>query len=159
MDDQANEAISVSVAAGPAPASRESDRNDVFAKLVTADNDIIGLVAYSIYKQNKFDWLQAFHRARGREPNDDEVAAYIVGEGTARRLATYRHLAHATLEGRGPDVPLTADQLRPFAMVEQRTSALQRATSNPFSLIIMIALVALAAIVGFFLARYAAGLS
>jgi hypothetical protein len=63
------------------------------------------------------------------------------------------------LEGRGPDVPLTADQLRPFAMVEQRTSALQRATSNPFSLIIMIALVALAAIVGFFLARYAAGLS
>lgn len=156
MDDQANEALGVSVTTSGAPMERETERNDVFAKLVTADNDIIGLVAYSIYKQNKFDWLQAFHRSKGREPSDDEMAAYIVGEGTARRLATYRYLAHATLEGRGPDVPLTFDQNRPFAMVEQHTSALQRATSNKFTLIVMIALVAIAAIIGFFMARYGA---
>jgi hypothetical protein len=88
-------------------AADDGDRNPVFSSLVTGDNDIVGLVAYSIYKQNKLDWLLAFHRATGREPNEQENVAYIVGEATPRRLATYRHLAESTLAGSGPDVPST----------------------------------------------------
>lgn len=80
----------------------EANRNPVFNSLVSGDEDVAGLVAYSIYKQNKLDWLVAFNKAKGREPNDSELTAYIIGESTPRRLATYRHLAHATLEGRGP---------------------------------------------------------
>ena len=82
-----------------------SDRNAVFGALVQGDGDIVGLVAYSIYKQNKHDWLIAFNKARGREPEEAEQASYIIGESTPRRLATYRHLAEATLEGRGPTTP------------------------------------------------------
>ena len=41
----------------------------------------------------------------GREPSENENAAYIIGEATPRRLATYRHLAKSTLAGSGPDVP------------------------------------------------------
>lgn len=92
----------------PAPATygrEDNDRNPVFSSLVKADSDIVGLVAYSIYKQNKLDWLLAFQRATGREPNEQENLAYIVGEATPRRLATYRHLAESTLAGSGPDVP------------------------------------------------------
>ena len=81
------------------------DRNEVFGNLVQGDNDIVGLVAYSIYKQNKHDWLVAFNKAKNRSPVEDEVAAYILGESTPRRLATYRHLAEATLDGRGPTTP------------------------------------------------------
>ena len=81
-----------------------SDRNSVFAHLVHDDGDIAGLVAYSIYKQNKLDWLRAFEAAKGRAPDEKELAAYIIGEGTPRRLATYRHLAEATLAGKGPEV-------------------------------------------------------
>ena len=33
----------------------------------------------------------------GRLPNDDETRAYIIGESTERRLATYRLLAQTTL--------------------------------------------------------------
>ena len=80
----------------------ESEHNVVFTSLVTGDGDIVGLVAYSIYKQNKHDWLIAFNKIKGREPKDDELASYIIGESTPRRLTTYRHLAEATLEGRGP---------------------------------------------------------
>jgi hypothetical protein len=83
----------------------DGDRNPVFSHLVTGDNDIVGLVAYSIYKQNKLDWLLAFHRTTGREPGEEENLAYIIGEATPRRLATYRHLAESTLAGSGPDVP------------------------------------------------------
>ena len=99
----------------PAPAAlsvsdMSDERNPVFEMLVSGDNDIIGLVAYSIYKQNKRDWLIAFAAARGREPTEDERLSYIIGDITPRRLATFRHLAQATLEGRGPDVPFEPGQ-------------------------------------------------
>ena len=90
---------------GAPPDETDAERVTVFASLVTADDDIVGLVAYSIYKQHENDWLTAFRKAKGREPNEAESSAFIIGEGTGRRLATYRHLAEATLEGRGPQVP------------------------------------------------------
>ena len=81
----------------------DGERNLVFTNLVREDADIVGLVAYSIYKQNKLDWLQAFERIKGRAPEPGEQAAYIIGESTPRRLAIYRHLADATLMGQGPE--------------------------------------------------------
>ncbi len=81
----------------------DMERNAVFTNLVQEDGDIVGLVAYSIYKQNKVDWLQAFQKALGRVPSESELASYIIGESTPRRLATYRHLAGATLSGNGPE--------------------------------------------------------
>jgi hypothetical protein len=86
------------------PEIQDSGRNAVFAALVKGDSDITGLVAYSIFKQNELDWLAEFRTAKGREPTEDEADAYIIGESTPRRLATYRHLADATLAGEGPDV-------------------------------------------------------
>lgn len=88
-----------------AAAPSDSERNAVFSELVTGDQDVVGLVAYSIYKQNKHDFLVAFAQMKGREPTPVEISAYIVGESTPRRLSIYRHLAEATLEGRGPDAP------------------------------------------------------
>src|SRR5947209_353481 len=70
----------------------DEERNAVFESLVTGDQDIVGLVAYSIYKQNKHDWLVAFERTKARAPTDGESSAYILGESTPRRLAIYRHL-------------------------------------------------------------------
>jgi len=67
---------------------------------VTPDEDVAGLVAYSLYKQNKRAWLDDFVKATGRMPNEAESRAYIIGENTERRLATYRHLAAETLAGR-----------------------------------------------------------
>jgi hypothetical protein len=92
----------------PEPAIRpvaDEERNPIFDALVQRDGEIAGLVAYSIYKQNKRAWLQDFIKATGRPPTDDESRAYIIGESTERRLATYRHLAAATLAGQGPDAP------------------------------------------------------
>ena len=86
----------------PLDAAEAVGRNSIFGQLVKSDTDINGLVAYSIYKQNKLDWLAAFETAKKRPPNEAELASYIIGEGTPRRLATYRHLADSTLTGQGP---------------------------------------------------------
>jgi hypothetical protein len=86
-------------------AAADDERNPIFDALVSREGEISGLVAYSIYKQNKRAWLQDFIKASGRPPSEAESRAYIIGESTERRLATYRHLAAATLSGQGPDAP------------------------------------------------------
>ena len=86
----------------------EPEHNTIFDNLVKVEGEVAGLVAYSIYKQNKRAWLHDFIKATGRPPNDAESRAYIIGESTERRLATYRHLAAATLAGQGPDAPSSA---------------------------------------------------
>ncbi len=85
-------------AAPPAVAAVENERpGGVFGRLVNGDDDIVGLVAYALYKQNKIDWMQAFESEHGRKPESQEFAAYIVGENTSRRIATYRFLAESTI--------------------------------------------------------------
>ena len=86
----------------------DAERNTIFDSLVKVEGEVAGLVAYSIYKQNKRAWLQDFFKATGRPPSEAESRSYIIGESTERRLATYRHLAAATLAGQGPDAPASA---------------------------------------------------
>jgi hypothetical protein len=86
----------------------EAEHNTIFDNLVKVEGEVAGLVAYSIYKQNKRAWLHDFIKASGRPPNEAESRAYIIGESTERRLATYRHLAAATLAGQGPETPTAA---------------------------------------------------
>lgn len=79
----------------------EADRNPIFESLVSSEGEIAGLVAYSLYKQNKRDWLEDFKKLVGRLPTDGETRSYIIGESTSRRLETYRQLAQITLGEKG----------------------------------------------------------
>jgi hypothetical protein len=74
-------------------------RDTIFEKLVTHENDVIGLLAYSLSMQNKRDWLFAFQSEKGRDPTPAEMAAYDIGERIERRLGTYRKLAENALAG------------------------------------------------------------
>jgi hypothetical protein len=60
--------------------------DSVFDKLVHQEEDVIGLLAYSLSMQNKRDWLTAFKQELGRDPNAAELAAYDIGERIERRL-------------------------------------------------------------------------
>lgn len=85
--------------------NEEADKNPIFDALITADGEISGLVAYSLYKQNKRSWIEEFRRQTGRLPNEAETRAYIIGESTERRLATYRLLAQITLGKQSTSTP------------------------------------------------------
>src|SRR6202790_3936935 len=65
----------------------EAEHNTIFDNLVKVEGEVAGLVAYSIYKQNKRAWLNDFLKATGRPPTEAESRAYIIGESTERRLA------------------------------------------------------------------------
>ena len=74
-------------------------RNPIFDTLVRDEADLEGLLAYALYKQNKRDWLIAFERSNSRPPDERELASYILGERTPRRIDTYRRLAAEALAG------------------------------------------------------------
>jgi hypothetical protein len=134
-------------------AAEDGDRNPVFTSLVKADGDIVGLVAYSIYKQNKLDWLLAFQRALGREPSEQENLAYIIGEATPRRLATYRHLAESTLAGSGPDVPSASGKAGDRASYSYRArqggAQTRGATLAVYAILAVVVIIAIVAAIKF----------
>jgi len=52
--------------------------NPIFETLVkTGRGDILGLVAYGIYKISKREWVQEFQERHRRSPDAPELAAYI----------------------------------------------------------------------------------
>lgn len=126
----------------------EDEGRSVFKSLVGDDSDVVGLVAYSIYKQNKHDFLVAFNRQHSRSPNEAEIGAYIIGEATPRRLSIYRHLAESTLAGRSPEVQ-TAPGLRAAA-----NSGLGAAIKTPMGTLLLANLALVALLFGWLIARF-----
>lgn len=96
----------------PQNLSSNGDYNPMMQALVANDGDIIGLIAYSLYKQNKRDWMMAFAQDNNREPTPNELRSYIIGECTSRRLETYRRLGEDALVRLKPQ-NLTAIQAEP----------------------------------------------
>lgn len=50
--------------------------NFVYEKLVDDENDILGILAYSIYKRQKIEFLKNFHKENNRDPDQDEMASF-----------------------------------------------------------------------------------
>lgn len=66
-----------------APASkvtspREVEYNVVYQQLVNDDNDVVGQLAYCLYKQSKQQYLQELERLNQRRPTDLELRNHVV---------------------------------------------------------------------------------
>lgn len=66
-----------------APASKvtspgEVEYNVVYQQLVNDDNDVVGQLAYCLYKQSKQQYLQEFERLNQRRPTDLELRNHVV---------------------------------------------------------------------------------
>lgn len=51
--------------------------NVVYQELVANDEDIVGQLAYCLYKQSKQQYLKAFEARNDRRPTDDEVRTHV----------------------------------------------------------------------------------
>jgi hypothetical protein len=79
--------------------SESDDRsyNRVYEALVRSDDDLVGLVAYSLYKQHKRDWLIKFRQVRGVDPDPDQLDAFLLGERLPEQVARYHQAAAEAL--------------------------------------------------------------
>jgi hypothetical protein len=121
-------------------------RNPVFDQLVPNDRDLVGLVAYSLYKLSKRDWIEAFREEQHRYPTAAEVNVYITGEKTQRRLATYRRLAEDALALRPSPLP-TDNQAGSVALSGAQTGVMQNDPAKLKGLFIRLGLLAAAVVI------------
>jgi hypothetical protein len=150
MDNDAPKAMGAgtapSLAAGLAASPEalgDAERNPIFDALVAPNaEDVAGLIAYSIYKQNKRAWLDDFVKVTNRAPSEAETRSYIIGESTERRLATYRRLADMTLSG---EVTGRPGVRRPATSIGSATGALWAV-----AIIVALAVLGLAIHAGYF---------
>ncbi|WP_336937771.1 hypothetical protein [Acinetobacter modestus] len=73
-------------------------RHQTFTKLVTSDKDFVGMVAYTIYKNEKLDWIAQFKAQNlNREPTEDELKQFNLTTDSALRIQQYRQMAETSV--------------------------------------------------------------
>lgn len=76
---------------------RERTYNSIYEKLVRSEDDLIGLIAYAIYKKHKIEFVSDIKTKLDREPTDEECHAFFVSSTTESQLLKYRNDAQALL--------------------------------------------------------------
>lgn len=71
--------------------------NFIYEKLVTAEDDVVGLIAYGIYKKHKIEFITKIKDEKGREPTDKECCSFFAASTTGSQLNNYRSQAETML--------------------------------------------------------------
>ncbi|WP_052729836.1 hypothetical protein [Photobacterium halotolerans] len=70
----------------------------IFSDLREHDDDFIGHVAYSLYKDQKVKWIHHFNDKNGRYPSSDEIDQYFTSFNSSEEsIAKYRDDAERML--------------------------------------------------------------
>lgn len=67
--------------------------NHIYKALVADDNDIVGKLAYSQYKQQKIEYILSFKEKHGDHPQDADLEAFHDISNNASVLEGYRNQA------------------------------------------------------------------
>lgn len=84
--------------ATPSPTNPSPDGHTVYTSLVEQDNDLVGLVAYSIYKRDKLSFKEKQRTELGREATHCELVAFARGVCLDGPVAGYRQRATDILQ-------------------------------------------------------------
>lgn len=72
--------------------------NFIYGKLVKSDSDMIGHIAYSIYKAEKISWIDGYKKDRGKDPTEAEFKKYHESCCSEQRINNYRAMAGRILQ-------------------------------------------------------------
>jgi hypothetical protein len=72
-------------------------RFPTYKNLVQNDRDLIGLIAYSLYKQDKLAFVDD-HKSVGGEPDDPQMETFCRASNLPNRIASYRESAASLLQ-------------------------------------------------------------
>lgn len=77
---------------------KEMATHRMYSNIVQSDDDIIGLVAYGLYKKHKIEFFNKVRKDKGgAEPSESEIAAFIQAASTESQIKTYRDQAERIL--------------------------------------------------------------
>jgi hypothetical protein len=67
--------------------------NFIYNKLVNDKDDVLGIIAYSLYKRNKIDFINKFKAEHGTPPGDDQMLTFHASSTTESSLEGFRRQA------------------------------------------------------------------
>ncbi len=65
----------------------------MYSNIVKADDDIIGLVAYALYKKQKIAFFNKVRKDTGKDPTEFDIKAFIINSSTESQINSYREQA------------------------------------------------------------------
>lgn len=71
--------------------------NYIYKKLVNSEDDLIGLIAYGIYKKHKIEFIEQIQEENKREPTDEECSSFFISSTTDSQIIKYRNDASSLL--------------------------------------------------------------
>ncbi len=80
----------------PLPTKRKF--NYIYTSLVQQERDLIGIIAYSLYKQDKINHIKTIGDQHGREITDAEIDEFHRSSINPRAIEGYRQKAKENLE-------------------------------------------------------------
>lgn len=75
----------------------ERKYNFIYEQLVISDDDLVGLVAYGIYKKHKIEFISKIKAEEHRDPTEDECRSFFAASTTESQLTKYRSEAESIL--------------------------------------------------------------
>lgn len=73
--------------------------SNIFSRLVEDENDLIGLIAYGLYKQHKIEFIKSYKSQHPEdEPTDEDCEAFAIASCTEIQLNQYRDSAENLLQ-------------------------------------------------------------
>jgi len=73
--------------------------NHIYSVLVESDQDTLGIIAYSLYKRQKIEFIQSFKDKHDREPKDMDLAPFHDVSNSPMQLESYRNQASQLVQG------------------------------------------------------------
>lgn len=73
--------------------------NRIYGKIVQGDNDIVGCIAYSLYKRHKVAYIESFKASHGCEPTEEQLKSFHDTTSMDDNIERYRKEASDILLG------------------------------------------------------------
>lgn len=72
--------------------------NGTFRAMVLDSNDLVGLIAYSLYKADKATFISSYLSDHGASPDDSQISAFVRTVNMPSQIEAYRNRATDLLE-------------------------------------------------------------
>ena len=76
----------------------EDNESYVFDKLVDNDHDILGQIAYTVYKYDKIAWIEKFKEKNGKEPTEKQKIKFREDHCSEKCIKGYKSQAKEILD-------------------------------------------------------------
>lgn len=71
----------------------------IFSNIVEDDSDIVGHIAYALYKSDKVNYIENFKNKNKRDPSDEDLDAFHSVSSQNESIRKYRFVAEYILRG------------------------------------------------------------